>query len=108
MWLWNLEFFRPELFLGKITEAPRKVKFEERRDIASDLGEDNGDFYFVKAEHIPLKFSVQRAGSSSSTTSTPDIASKSSTANPGSHGHGFWKSKPFHRTHASRPDRDYV
>ena len=93
--------------MGKITEAPRKVKFEERRDIAGDLGEDNGDFYFVKAEHVPLKFSVQRAGSSSSTPDMSSKASPSPTTNPGSsHGHGFWKSKPFHRT--SKPDKDYV
>lgn len=100
---------RPELFLGKILEAPRKVKFEEQRDTASDLGEDRGDFYFVKAEHIPLRFSVQRAGSSSSTPNTLDAKpAHSPTVNPGGHGHGFWRSKPFNRGHSSKPDRDYV
>lgn len=69
-------------------ETPRKMKFEEHRDIASDIGEESGDFYFVTAECIQLKFSAKRTGSTNSSNPPP---SRSPVASPsGSHGH-FWK-----------------
>ena len=83
------------------------MKIEEHRDIASDIGEESGEFFFVKAEAIPLKFSAQRAGPGSDmskNTNSPSVGSSGT----GSHGHGFWKPKPFHRSHGSKPDKDYV
>ena len=43
-------------------EAPQRMKFEDHRNIASEVGEESGEFYSVVAEHIPLKFSAQQTG----------------------------------------------
>ena len=47
-----------EMVLARLTNKPSKMKFEDNRDIASDLGVKGGEFYQVHAEPLPLKFSV--------------------------------------------------
>lgn len=74
------------------------MKFEDHRNIASEVGEESGEFYSVTAERIPLKFSAQRTAALEPSTKT-----HSQTASPTGHGQKFWK-----RSHGSKPDRDFV
>ena len=87
-------------------DAPCKMKFEDHRDTASEVGEESGEFYFVKAERVPLKFSAHRAGFTSGTLDPPkparSPASPSGGANP-----RFFR-KPFHRSHGNKSDKDFV
>ena len=50
-------------------EAPRRMKFEDHRKIASEVGEESGEFYCVAAERIPLKFKKPSARTHSQTAS---------------------------------------
>ena len=98
---------RPELFFGKLLEAPRKMKFEDNRDIAAEVGEDSGEFYLVTAERGPLKFSAQRAGFASGALDQPKPA-RSPTVSPGGGSHPRFFRKPFQRSHGNKPDKDFV
>lgn len=93
---------RPELFFGKLLEAPRKMKFEDHKDTASEVGEEIGEFYYVTAERVPLKFSAQRTGG----TLDSQRPARSPTVSP-SGANKFW-AKPFHRSHGNKPDKDFV
>lgn len=89
-------YYRPELFLAMLSEAPRAMKFQENRSIASDVGEDSGDFYQVKAEPVQLKFSAQR-GTPSPIPSHPGKPSRSG---------GLFN--PFHKPHHGKSDKEFV
>lgn len=94
-----LAVFRPELFFGRLSEAPRKMRFEEHRDTASEVGEDSGEFYYVTADSVPLKFSAQRV----SGTLDPPLRPARSPASPGGgSAPKFWK-----RSHG-KTDKDFV
>lgn len=92
--------------IAKLLEGPRKMKPDEHRDTASELG-DASDFYFVTAESVALKFSAQRAGPTSSSTLDPQTRPASSPVSP-SAAHGFkWKPKHF-KPHGNKSDKNYV
>lgn len=100
---------RPEIFFGKLLDAPRKVKFEEHRDTASDIGEESGEFYFVTAERVSLKFSAQRAGFAQGTLDQPPSRPARSPTVPSPSGGGGQKRwKPFNRSHGHKPEKDFV
>jgi hypothetical protein len=80
------------------------MKFENHRDIATEVGEESGEFYLVTAECGQLKFSVQRAGFASGTLDQPKSA-RSPTVTPSNP--RFFR-KPFQRSHANKPDKDFV
>ena len=82
-------------------EAPRRMKFEDHRSVASEVGEESGEFYSVAAERIPLKFSAQRTGFTAALE--PSARTHSQTASPTGHSQKFWK-----RSHGSKPDKDFV
>lgn len=101
----NDSLIRPELFFGKLLEAPRRMRFEDHRDTASEVGEESGEFFCVTAECVSLKFSAQRGFTSG--TLDPALRPTRSPASPsGGSGQKFWK--PFHKSHGSKPDRDFV
>ena len=91
------------MLIAKLLEGPRKMKSDEHRDTASELG-DSSDFYFITAESVPLRFSAQRTGSASSSTLDPQTKPTNSPVSP-SGGHGFWK--PFHKSHG-KSDKKFV